>query len=142
MLEGESPMSFKFAHNNINVLDLDRSLEFYQKALGLTEVRRKEAEDGSFILSYLGDGVTPHNLELTWVRDPQRPLRPGGQLKSIWLSPPMISTAPTRPIKKWDVSAMRIPKWASISSATRWVLAGNCTGPLIPTLEFSLEFYR
>ena len=48
-------MSFKFAHNNINVLDLDRSLEFYQKALGLTEVRRKEAEDGSFILSYLGD---------------------------------------------------------------------------------------
>ena len=73
MLEGESPMSFKFAHNNINVLDLDRSLEFYQKALGLTEVRRKEAEDGSFILSYLGDGVTPHNLELTWLRDRKDP---------------------------------------------------------------------
>ena len=66
-------MSFKFAHNNINVLDLDRSLEFYQKALGLTEVRRKEAEDGSFILSYLGDGVTPHNLELTWLRDRKDP---------------------------------------------------------------------
>ena len=35
----------------------------------LKEVRRKEAADGSFILVYLGDGVTPHQLELTWLRD-------------------------------------------------------------------------
>ena len=28
-------MSFKFAHNNFNVLDLDKSLDFYEKALGL-----------------------------------------------------------------------------------------------------------
>ena len=35
-------MKFKFLHNNINVLDLERSMEFYQKALGLKESRRKE----------------------------------------------------------------------------------------------------
>lgn len=70
-------MNFKFAHNNINVLDLDRSLEFYKKALGLVEVKRKEAEDGSFILVYLGDGVTPHNLELTWLRDRKDPYNLG-----------------------------------------------------------------
>ena len=31
-------MKFKFLHNNINVLDLKRSMEFYQKALGLKEL--------------------------------------------------------------------------------------------------------
>lgn len=62
-------MTFQFAHNNINVFDLDASLEFYKKALGLQEVRRKEAEDGSFILVYLGDGCGKHLLELTWLRD-------------------------------------------------------------------------
>lgn len=62
-------MKFVFAHNNFNVLDLDKSLSFYQEALGLKEVRRFAAEDGSFILVYLGDGTTPHQLELTWLRD-------------------------------------------------------------------------
>ena len=62
-------MKFTFAHNNFNVTDLDKSLKFYEEALGLKEVRRKEAPDGSFILVYLGDGVTPHQLELTWLRD-------------------------------------------------------------------------
>ena len=55
-------MKFTFAHNNFNVTDLDKSLKFYEEALGLKEVKRKEAADGSFILVYLGDGVTPHQL--------------------------------------------------------------------------------
>ena len=60
-------MNFTFAHNNINVLDLKKSMDFYEKAQGLKETRRIEAEDGSYIIVYLGDGVTPHNLELTWL---------------------------------------------------------------------------
>ena len=62
-------MKFKFVHNNFNVKDLDKSLAFYKEALGLEEVRRKVASDGSFILVYLGDGQTAHQLELTWLRD-------------------------------------------------------------------------
>ena len=62
-------MEFTFAHNNFNVLDLEKSLKFYEEALGLKEDHRKEAEDGSFILVYLTDGKTPHLLELTWLRD-------------------------------------------------------------------------
>ena len=58
---------FAFAHNNINVIDLEKSLAFYQQALGLKEVRRKESEN--FTLVYLGDGVGPHQLELTWLLD-------------------------------------------------------------------------
>jgi lactoylglutathione lyase len=52
---------------------LEKSLDFYEKALGLLEVRRKEASDGSFILVFLGDGVTKHTLELTWLRDWDKP---------------------------------------------------------------------
>lgn len=70
-------MKFKFCHNNFNVLDLQKSIEFYEKALGLKEVRRKEAQDGSFILVYLGDGQSDYTLELTWLRDWDRPYNLG-----------------------------------------------------------------
>lgn len=71
-------MEFKFLHNNINVLDLAKSLKFYEDAFGLKEVRRIEPEDGSFIIAYLGDGgKTPHNLELTWLRDRTEPYNLG-----------------------------------------------------------------
>ena len=47
----------RFDHFNFNVLDLERSLDFYRRALDLTPVRQKEAEDGSFRLVYLGDAA-------------------------------------------------------------------------------------
>lgn len=59
----------RFDHFNINVTDLERSIAFYDKALGLKEVGRKQASDGSFTLVYLGDRQTPFRLELTWLRD-------------------------------------------------------------------------
>jgi lactoylglutathione lyase len=66
-------MNFRFAHNNFNVLNLERSLEFYKKALNLVETRRYEAPDGSFILVFLGDGRSEHKLELTWMADRKEP---------------------------------------------------------------------
>ncbi|MDO4710578.1 MAG: VOC family protein [Peptostreptococcaceae bacterium] len=66
-------MKFKMIHNNINVFDLDKSLKFYEEALGLKEIRRKEAEDGSFIIVYVGNEEAEHELELTWLRDQDRP---------------------------------------------------------------------
>lgn len=59
----------KFDHYNFNVLNLERSIEFYDKALGLKEAHRKTADDGSFILVYLTDGKTGFTLELTWLCD-------------------------------------------------------------------------
>lgn len=70
-------MKFTFAHNNINVLNLEKSLAFYKENLGLEEVRRENAEDGSFTLVYLGDGVTNYSLELTWLRDWEAPYNLG-----------------------------------------------------------------
>jgi len=41
-MQKEFPMQFTIDHFNINVPDLEKSLAFYKKALGLKEVRRKE----------------------------------------------------------------------------------------------------
>ena len=62
-------MKFQFYHNNINVFNLEKSLHFYQEALGLKEIRRKQPQSGKFILVFLSDGSSKHTLELTWLRD-------------------------------------------------------------------------
>ena len=66
-------MKFMMIHEYYNVQDIDRSLEFYKEALGLTEKRRKEAPDGSFIIVYVGNDESDFELELTWLNDhPQK----------------------------------------------------------------------
>ena len=66
-------MYFKMIHENYNVKDLEASMAFYEKALGLKEVRRNEAADGSFIIVYLSNENSTFELELTWLRDhPQK----------------------------------------------------------------------
>ncbi len=69
-LAEEGP-KFTFVHNNINVMDLEKSLAFYRDALGLKEVRRKETD--AFTIVFLEDGRSTHKLELTWLRDWDKP---------------------------------------------------------------------
>ena len=64
-------MNFKMIHNNINVSNLEKSLDFYSKALRLKEVRRINGD--GFIIVYLGDGLCNHLLELTALKNhPQK----------------------------------------------------------------------
>ena len=70
-------MAFSMIHENYNVTNLEASIEFYGKALGLKEVRRKTAEDGSFILCYLAAPDGGFELELTWLRDHPQPYNLG-----------------------------------------------------------------
>jgi len=70
-------MKFKFNHNNINVLDLEKSIKFYKEALGLEIVKEKNSADGSFKLVFLGDGTTNHSLELTYIKDRKEPYNLG-----------------------------------------------------------------
>ncbi|MCI5705667.1 VOC family protein [Candidatus Pseudoscillospira sp. SGI.172] len=66
---------FRFNHVNFNVLDLEKSLAFYKKALGLTVVREKAGENdlGPFRLVYLGDDAGSFTLELTWLAARKEP---------------------------------------------------------------------
>ena len=59
----------KFDHFNFNVTDLERSISFYNKALGFVESHRINSNDGSFIIVYLKDNQSDFLLELTWMRD-------------------------------------------------------------------------
>lgn len=64
-------MKSKIIHSNINVTDLERSLAFYEKALGLHEVRRMSKE--GFTLVFLSDGASGHQIELTCLHDRKEP---------------------------------------------------------------------
>jgi len=70
-------MKFVMAHTNVNVVDLGRSLEFYQKALGLGVVKEHEAADGGFKIVFLSDGSSSYLLELTWLREKDTPYELG-----------------------------------------------------------------
>lgn len=64
---------YTMTHFGINVLDMEKSLEFYREALGLTPAREIVPEDGSFRLVFLSDGKGGAQLELTWLRDRTEP---------------------------------------------------------------------
>lgn len=70
-------MKFKMIHNNINVADLEKSIAFYEKAIGFRVVRQKDASDGSFKIAFLQGEGGGHMIELTWLRDKEGPYNLG-----------------------------------------------------------------
>lgn len=59
-------MTFKFEHTNLCVANLEKSLEFYFKALQMKELRRKETDDR--ILSFLCGDTAPHQIEMAYFK--------------------------------------------------------------------------
>lgn len=59
-------MRARAIHRCIHVLDLEKSLEFYEKALGLKVVRRMGPEDHSWENVFIANEETGFQLELTW----------------------------------------------------------------------------
>ena len=86
-------MAFTFNHFNFNVFDLERSLKFYDEALGLKVVREKKAADGSYLLNFLGDGKSSFQLELTWLRDRTEPYDLGEQEYHLAFATPDMAAA-------------------------------------------------
>ncbi|OQB24274.1 MAG: Lactoylglutathione lyase [Firmicutes bacterium ADurb.Bin182] len=64
-------MKFLLAHANINVTDMQRSIDFYKKAFKLTAVREKTANDGAYKIVFMADEREEFMLELTWLKDKQ-----------------------------------------------------------------------
>ncbi|MBE6487077.1 MAG: VOC family protein [Methanosphaera sp.] len=67
----------KMVHEMIRVYDLERSLKFYDEALGMKESRRIDKPEGKFTLVYLKDGESDFELELTYNYDPEEPYELG-----------------------------------------------------------------
>ena len=87
---------FQFNHFNFNILDLERSLKFYEEALDLKPVREKNASDGSYKLIFLGDGVTDFQLELTYLVDRTEPYDLGEQEFHLAFAVPDMEAAHAR----------------------------------------------
>ncbi len=62
-------MEYKLLHTCIRVRDLEKSLEFYERVLGLRETRRKEFPLEDFSLVFLSDERRQYEIELTYNYD-------------------------------------------------------------------------
>lgn len=65
-------MKYKLEHACIRVVDLEKSIQFYQSALGLEEVRRKDYPEWEFTLVYLSDAERNFEIELTHNYNPEK----------------------------------------------------------------------
>ena len=77
-------MKSRILHSNINVLELERSVSFYERALGLRLVKRV-SRDG-FTLAFLSDGTGEHQIELTFLHDRKEPYNLGDNESHIAFS--------------------------------------------------------
>ncbi|MFZ7131744.1 MAG: VOC family protein [Eubacteriales bacterium] len=66
-------MEYEIVHSCIRVMNLERSLKFYEEALNFKEVRRKDFPKDGFTLVYLSDGSSSHQLELTFNYNQEEP---------------------------------------------------------------------
>jgi lactoylglutathione lyase len=66
---------FKYLHTMIRVLDLDKSMDFYTRLLGMNELRQKDFPTGKFTLAFVGYGDEADNtvVELTHNWDQKEP---------------------------------------------------------------------
>lgn len=58
----------QFLHTMLRVGDLQRSVDFYCKAFGMNEIRRRDVPDGKYTLAFVGYGQEEDNtlVELTY----------------------------------------------------------------------------
>ncbi|TQF79406.1 lactoylglutathione lyase [Elioraea sp. Yellowstone] len=58
----------RFLHTMIRVGDLDRSVNFYTKLLGMKELRRRDVPEGKYTLAFVGYGDESSDavIELTY----------------------------------------------------------------------------
>ncbi len=71
----EATEGFRLLHTMIRVRDLDKSIDFYTRLLGMTLLRRKDYPDGKFTLAFVGFGDEASNavIELTHNWDQEEP---------------------------------------------------------------------
>ncbi len=71
-------MQFKFVHRCTHVMDREKTVEFYEKALGLKVVRVSGPKDGSWSNTFMEDPNTGFQVELTWNNGRTEPYENGG----------------------------------------------------------------
>lgn len=88
----DGPRPTRYMHTMLRVFDLDASIDFYTRLLGMTLLRRKDFENGRFTLAFLGYGGEEDStvLELTHNWDQKEPYDHGTAYGHIALAAPKI----------------------------------------------------
>ncbi|MFA5523219.1 MAG: VOC family protein [Tissierellales bacterium] len=79
-------MKYKLLHTCIRVMDLERSLKFYEEALGLRETKRKDFPEDEFTLVFLSDESGQYEIELTYNYNPEKSYEIGNGFSHIAVS--------------------------------------------------------
>lgn len=84
--------NFQMLHTMIRVVDLDKSIAFYTKYLGMKLLRKRDHPDGKFTLAFVGYGDESDNtvIELTYNWGQQEPYDLGNAFGHIALGVPDI----------------------------------------------------
>ena len=72
-------MKARFVHRCTHVLDKEKTIAFYEQALGMRVVREMGPEDGSWSNTYMANDEAPFEIELTWNRGRVEPYDNGGR---------------------------------------------------------------
>ncbi len=98
----------RILHTMLRVKDLDRSVDFYTRLLGMKELRRMEFPGGKFTLVFLGYGPEESEavLELTYNWDQEKPYDLGTGYGHIALAAPDIYET----CKELEAAGCRIPR--------------------------------
>ncbi len=81
---------FRFLHTMIRVKDLDKSLDFYTRLLGMQLTRKKDFPTGKFTLAFVGYGDEESNtvVELTHNWDQEEPYEMGSGFGHLAIAVP------------------------------------------------------
>lgn len=85
----------RFLHTMIRVKDLDKSVGFYTKLLGMKELRRNEVPGGRYTLAFVGyeDEASGAVIELTYNWDQETPYEVGTGFGHLAVGVPDVAAA-------------------------------------------------
>ena len=86
---------FRYLHTMLRVLDLEKSIDFYTRHLGMKVLRRKDFPEGKFTLAFLGYGDEDSStvLELTHNWGQKEPYQIGSAYGHIAVGVPNVYAA-------------------------------------------------
>ena len=87
--------NYRFLHTMIRVLDLDKSLDFYTRLLGMKLLRKKDYPTGEFTLAFVGYGDEENStvVELTHNWGQKEPYQLGTAFGHLAIAVPDIYAA-------------------------------------------------
>jgi lactoylglutathione lyase len=105
---GIDTSKFRLLHTMIRVLDLDRSIDFYTRLLGMKLLRRKDYESGRFTLAFVGYGDETDStvIELTHNWDQKEPYTLGSAFGHLAVAVPDIYAA----CRRLEAEGVKIPR--------------------------------